>query len=152
MSTLRARQDALENLWNDGISGHELLRRQTQMADDFIIGHFEQSDAVRGAKGKIALVALGGYGRRELYPFSDIDLLLLHDRRAAKFMQDVSESILYPLWDSGYEVGHSVRTPSGAVSFAREDFFFQVSLLDARMLAGSEELFAELKKKFQKKN
>jgi len=150
-ATLHAQREALENLWKQGISGHELLIRHTQMADDFIIGHFASSEAVRTARGKIALIALGGYGRNELYPFSDIDLLLLHDRWAAKSMQQVAESILYPLWDSGYEVGHSVRTPAGAVSFAREDFVFQVSLLDARILAGSQELFAKLKKRFQKK-
>jgi len=149
--TLHAQREALETLWKQGISGHELLRRHTKMADEFIIGHFNNSNAVRSTKGKIALVALGGYGRNELYPFSDIDLLLLHDRWAAKSMQQVAESILYPLWDSGYEVGHSVRTPAGAVSFAREDFVFQVSLLDARILTGSNELFAKLKKRFQKK-
>ncbi|MDH3328531.1 MAG: [protein-PII] uridylyltransferase [Desulfobulbaceae bacterium] len=150
-TTLHAQREALENLWKQGVSGHELLKRQTQMADDFVISHFKESDAVRTSKGKIALIALGGYGRTELYPFSDIDLLLLHDRWAAKSMQNVAESILYPLWDSGYEVGHSVRTTSGAVSFAREDFFFQVALLDARLLTGSDELFAKLKKRFQKK-
>lgn len=150
-ATLHARREALVNLWKQGISGHELLKRQTEMADDFIVDHFSNSEAVRAAGGKIALIALGGYGRGELYPFSDIDLLLLHDRWARKSMQQVAESILYPLWDSGYEVGHSVRTPSEAVSFAREDFIFQVSLLDARLLAGSDELFIQLKKRFQKK-
>ena len=150
-ATLKAQREALENLWKQGISGHELLLRQTQMADAFIISHFNGADSFRSAKGKISLIALGGYGRKELYPFSDIDLLLLHDRWAVKSMQKVAESILYPLWDSGYEVGHSVRTPSGAVSFAKEDFFFQVSLLDARLLAGSSDLFDTLQKKYKKK-
>ena len=66
-------------------------------------------------------------------------------------MQDVAESILYPLWDSGYEVGHSVRTPSDAINFAKQDFIFQVSLLDARFLAGSKELFMKLQDRFRKK-
>ena len=79
--TLKAKREALENLWKQGISGHELLQKQTRMADQFIIGHGEEADAVRSARGKVALVALGGYGRNELYPFSDIDLLLLHDRQ-----------------------------------------------------------------------
>ena len=150
-TALHAAREALEELWQQGISGQELLRRQTRLADEFIIGHFNGSGAVREAKGNVALVALGGYGRGELYPFSDIDLLLLHDRGAAKDMQAVAESILYPLWDSGYEVGHSVRTPEGAVSFARDDFIFQVSLLDARFLAGSLELFTRLRERYQKK-
>ncbi|HBI16200.1 MAG TPA: [protein-PII] uridylyltransferase [Desulfobulbaceae bacterium] len=150
-TALHAAREALEELWQQGISGHELLRRQTRLADEFIIAHFNRSDAVREAKGKVALVALGGYGRGELYPFSDIDLLLLHDRGATKDMQGVAEAVLYPLWDSGYEVGHSVRTPEGAVSFAQDDFIFQVSLLDARFLAGSSELFTELRERYQKK-
>ena len=150
-SALHAAREALEELWQQGISGHELLRRQTRLADEFITGHFHGSRAVREAKGNVTLVALGGYGRGELYPFSDIDLLLLHDRGAAKDMQAVAESVLYPLWDSGYEVGHSVRTPEGAVSFARDDFFFRVALLDARFLAGSEPLFAKLRERYQKK-
>ncbi|MDW7772970.1 MAG: [protein-PII] uridylyltransferase [Desulfobulbaceae bacterium] len=148
---LHSQREALENLWNRGISGHELLKLLTRMADEFIISHFSSSAAVHSAGGKIALIALGGYGRRELYPFSDIDLLLLHDRRAAKSMQQVAESILYPLWDSGYEVGHSVRTTSNAVDFARQDFIFLVSLLDARLLAGSEELFNKLRQRLQSK-
>lgn len=150
-TALHAAREALEELWQQGISGCELLQRQTRLADEFIIGHFNGSGAVREARGNVALVALGGYGRGELYPFSDIDLLLLHDRGAAKDMQGVAESILYPLWDSGYEVGHSVRTPDGAVSFAQDDFIFQVSLLDARFLAGSMELFVRLRERYQKK-
>jgi [protein-PII] uridylyltransferase len=150
-TALHAAREALEELWQQGISGHELLRRQTLLADEFVSGHFNGSRAVREAEGVVALVALGGYGRGELYPFSDIDLLLLHDRGAARDMQSVAESVLYPLWDSGYEVGHSVRTPEQAVRFAGEDFFFRVALLDARFLAGSQELFARLSQLYQKK-
>jgi len=150
-SHLRAQKAALEKLWQEGLSGHELLDRQTGLADEFIIGCFHEAPVVRAARGKIALVALGGYGRRELYPFSDIDLLLLHDRRAVKSMQDVAEAILYPLWDSGFEVGHSVRTAAEAISFARNDFFFEVSLLDARLLAGSQPLFDKLLQRYRKK-
>lgn len=148
---LHSASKALEELWEVGVTGHELILRLTRRADEFIAGHFSASDAVRSARGKIALIALGGYGRNELYPFSDIDLLLLHDRWAGKSMQGVAESILYPLWDSGYEVGHSVRTPADAVSFAKNDFIFQVSLLDARFLIGSQELFDTLQKRFKKK-
>jgi len=152
MSTmLRAAREALEDLWNQGIAGRELLLRQTRLADEFIGGHFAASPAVQAAGGKIALLALGGYGRLELFPYSDIDLLLLHDRQAAGDMQRVAESILYPLWDSGYEVGHSVRTPDEAVRFAEDDFFFQVALLDARYLAGEKELFDLLRQKYRKK-
>lgn len=150
-AALHSARAALDELWEQGVSGHDLLLRLTGQADQFIAGHFSRSEKVRSAGGKIALVALGGYGRYELYPFSDIDLLLLYDLRAGKYMQGVAESILYPLWDSGYEVGHSVRTPANAVSYAKKDFIFQVSLLDARFLAGSRELFDQLQQRFRKK-
>jgi [protein-PII] uridylyltransferase len=148
---LRAQQAALEELWQQGLSGHELLQRHTSLVDDFIIDQFTHSPAVKKNKGRLALIALGGYGRRELYPFSDIDLLLLHDWRSGKLMQAVSESILYPLWDGGFEVGHSVRGVKDAVRFAGEDFFFQVALLDARFLVGSELLFDKLLTRYRKK-
>ena len=148
---LHAQQAALEELWRQGLSGRELLHRHTTLVDDFISARFSGSPAVQKNRGKIALVALGGYGRRELYPFSDIDLLLLHDRRSGKIMQEVSETILYPLWDAGFEVGHSVRRIKDAIRFAGEDFFFQVALLDARLLAGSKTLFAKLQTRYQKK-
>ncbi|HHD63908.1 MAG TPA: [protein-PII] uridylyltransferase [Desulfobulbaceae bacterium] len=148
---LRAQQAALEELWRQGLSGHELLQRHTSLVDEFIIDQFTHSPAVKKNKGRLALIALGGYGRRELYPFSDIDLLLLHDWRSGKLMQAVSESILYPLWDGGFEVGHSVRGVKDAVRFAGEDFFFQVALLDARFLVGSEPLFDKLLIRYQKR-
>ncbi len=148
---LRAQQAALEELWQQGLSGHELLYRHTLLVDDFIIEQFNGSAAVIGSKGQLALVALGGYGRRELYPFSDIDLLLLHDRRSKKSMQEVSEAILYPLWDAGFEVGHSVRGVKDAIRFAGEDFFFQVALLDSRLLVGSETLYEKLLGRYRKK-
>ena len=148
---LRAQQTALEELWQQGLSGHELLHRHTEMVDNFIVDHFTSSEAIRNNRGKVALIALGGYGRQELYPFSDIDLLLLHDWRSGKAMQAVAESILYPLWDAGFEVGHSVRSIKDSIRFAGEDFFFQVALLDARLLTGSESLFNKLLGRYQKK-
>ncbi len=150
-SELHAQRDALEELWQQGLSGHELLLRHTELVDTFIIDHFNASPAVEKARGAITLVALGGYGRRELYPYSDVDLLLLHDWKAKKYMQEVSESILYPLWDAGFDVGHSVRGVKDAVRFAGDDFIFQVSLLDARFLTGADTLFQKLLTRYRKK-
>lgn len=148
-TTLQTQHKALEALWQEGLSGHELLERHTQAVDAFVREHFEK--AAGSINGKVAIVALGGYGRKEFFPFSDIDLLLLHDWRSASSMQELSEAILYPLWDSGFDVGHSVRNIKNAIRFAREDFIFQVALLDARLLAGSAELFDKLQLKYQKK-
>lgn len=149
---LHNRQQVCDSLWRQGCSGHELLIRQTELVDAFVIERFHAAEAVRAAGNGIALIALGGYGRRELYPCSDIDLLLLHDRAAGNKMREAAEAVLYPLWDAGFEVGHSVRGVKDAVSFAAEEYLFQVALLDARLLAGSETLFHELLALHQKKN
>lgn len=150
-TTLRLHKGALEELWRQGLSGHGLLQHYSDRVDAFITQHFLQALESIRPKGEVAVVALGGYGRSELYPFSDVDLLLLHDRRSKKNIQELAESILYPLWDEGLDVGHSVRTIKDAMRFAEEDFIFQVALLDARLLAGSAALFDELRQRYRKK-
>lgn len=149
--TLRSHQKALEDLWNQGLNGHELLHCYTDIVDEFIIDHFKKAVEKYQPKGAVAVIALGGYGRKELYPFSDIDLLLLYDRKSKKKIKEIAEAVLYPLWDDGLDVGHSVRTVKEAVSFADEEYVFQVSLLDARFLAGSTSLLEELEKLYTKK-
>jgi [protein-PII] uridylyltransferase len=149
--TLRPQQEALADAWRQGLSGQEILQRCAELVDTFIIDTYKAAPAVQKARGNIAVIALGGYGRSEFYPYSDIDLLLLHDWWSKKSMQSVVEALLYPLWDEGFEVGHSVRGVKDAIQFAQEDFHFQVALLDARLLVGSEELFQDLKTRYAKK-
>lgn len=144
---LRAKRDALEHLWRQGLSGQDLLRKHSQLMDDFLTKAFGECPQ---AQEGMSLTALGGYGRKELFPFSDIDLLLLYDPKVEKNLAAVTEAILYPLWDAGLEVGHGVRTPEACLADAKEDFFFQVALLDARPLAGSKELFAAFLQNFRK--
>jgi [protein-PII] uridylyltransferase len=138
---LRAKRDALEYLWRQGLSGEPLLHRHAQLIDDYLVSCF--ANCPEAGEG-ICLVALGGYGRKELFPFSDIDLLLLHADEAEARLGPVTEALFYPLWDAGLEVGHGVRTIAACLADARQDFFFQVALLDARHLAGSQPLFTSL--------
>jgi len=148
MSTLRTQRETLEELWQQGLSGQPLLAEQSRLADAFIVEHFEKSSA-DDSSDSIAIIALGGYGRSELFPYSDIDLLILFREEAKEEMERVVNGILYPLWDTGLDVGHGVRTIEECLSHAKEDFFFQVAMLDARLLTGSDSLFAELQKKYQ---
>lgn len=150
-TTLRSQQENLAKTWSQRLSGQEILHRCAALIDDFISNLFHNCQAVQKAGGEIAIIAVGGYGRQEFFPYSDIDLLVLHDKRAAKHIRNVVESLLYPLWDEGFEVGHSVRTVKDAIKFAKTDFHFQVSLLDARLLAGSAKLFQELQETYKKK-
>jgi [protein-PII] uridylyltransferase len=136
---LRAQRAALEKLWQQGLSGQALLAEQSRLVDVFIRQHFHA--AASELSGSIALVALGGYGRQELFPYSDIDMMVLYRPEQQAEIKQVAEAILYPLWDTGLEVGHGVRTVREAMDHAGQDFFFQVAMLDARFLAGSQELF-----------
>jgi [protein-PII] uridylyltransferase len=84
----------------------------------------------------VAVVALGGYARRELCPGSDIDILLLHDGWGRSDLESVVQQLVYPLWDAGLTVGHAVRTPSEAVSAGGERIDTATALLDRRLVAG----------------
>ncbi len=143
MSKLRAQRETLEELWKKGLSGQALLLEQSRLADEFIIEHFHKAGDAKGAES-VALIALGGYGRSELFPYSDIDLLILFREDAKEEMEKIANGVLYPLWDTGLDVGHGVRTIAECLDFAKEDFFFQVAMLDARLLVGSRQLFDEL--------
>lgn len=146
---IKAGRETLQRLWQGGLSGRVLLLRHTEIIDSNLAQHF----AGLGELGEgLTLVALGGYGRRELFPFSDIDLLLLHQPSLPpERIKQAVESLLYPLWDSGLEVGHSVRTVAGCLSACGEDFHLRMALLDARWLAGSRELLEELLAGYRRK-
>src|SRR5262245_27988966 len=97
---------------------------------------------------QFASIAIGGYGRRELSPHSDIDIMFLHqNRKDAAFAANLSEAILYLLWDIGFNVGHSVRSLGDCVSMAREDVVSRNSMIDARLLWGEADLFEQLRER-----
>ena len=91
---------------------------------------------------RVALVAIGGYGRGELAPFSDLDIMLIHD--GAKNIDDLASKIWYPIWDSGTKLGHSVCTVKQAVELAKTELDAATALLSVRLLAGDESLANEL--------
>ena len=90
----------------------------------------------------LALIAVGGYGRRDLSPLSDLDVLLLHNN--ASDIESVAESLWYPIWDQGEKLGHSVRTINETLMLASEDLDTATSLLSSRLIAGSKPLASEL--------
>ena len=96
---------------------------------------------VAGGRTDVALVATGGHGRRELCPYSDLDLLLLY---TGGDVDDLAKSLWYPMWDIGVKLGHAVRTIDEALSLARDDLDVATSLLSTRLVAGSAELAQEV--------
>ncbi|WP_369146766.1 [protein-PII] uridylyltransferase [Streptomyces sp. R44] len=113
-----------------------------RLTDDWLAGLFAAAAPPRGT----ALVAVGGYGRAELSPRSDLDLLLLHDGTADKAaVAALADRIWYPVWDLGLALDHSVRTPAEARATAADDLKAHLGLLDARLLAGDAGLVAALR-------
>ena len=94
--------------------------------------------------GDTLVLALGGYGRGELYPFSDVDLCLCLPESNSPDPQLLADSLFLPLWDCGFDVGHGMRTISQTLELAASDFEVLCSFLDARLLFGSAELYREL--------
>ncbi len=91
-----------------------------------------------------ALVALGGWGREEICPFSDIDFVILAEPEQEALAKELAEAILYPLWDAKAKVGHAVRSCSEAAALARDDLPTATALLDARLVVGDAGVFEEL--------
>ncbi len=138
---------ALNILWDRGLSGRNLLREHSAFMDSFICGLYEKVPEEQRAG--TALVALGGYGRQEHFPFSDVDLMVLHDDKARDNVSKVADAVFYPLWDAGLDVGHGVRTIKICIEDAINDFFFRVALLDARLVCGDDELVHDLIHQFR---
>ena len=141
----------------DGASGADTVAAITDLVDGLIVGRYR--NAVRRGGDAVAmvgmqqccLVALGGYGRRELAPHSDIDLMFLFRADAEKLVPQLVRSVLHPLWDSGFQVGHSVRTVADCIELALTDATVKTSMMEARFLAGSPELFQEFHTRYLKK-
>ena len=103
---------------------------------------------------RIALLAVGGFGRGELNPYSDIDILFLYPDNGGKLtaqVNDIVQHVLYMLWDIGFQVGHATRTMQEVVTQANGDLRTKTSLLEARFLSGDDSLFAEFEKTFERK-
>ena len=97
---------------------------------------------------RLSLVAVGGYGRATLAPFSDIDLLFLFPYKQTAWSESVTEYLLYMLWDLGLTVGHATRTVSETLKAARDDMTVRTAVLEARHVCGDSDLFDDLLKRF----
>jgi [protein-PII] uridylyltransferase len=127
-------------LADPALAGAPLCRALAHATDSWLAGVFADSGAVE--LGPVALVAVGGYGRGELAPASDLDVLLLHDTKRG--IEKVAERIWYPVWDARLKLGHSVRTVKEALRLAADDLDTATSLLDIRHVAGDAALTRRL--------
>src|SRR6267142_627526 len=110
----------------------------------------EGSGSTQEVQNECDVVALGGYGRGELAPYSDLDILFLHPHHRALQTRRLVEPILRLLWDSGLTIGHSVRSVNDCISAARIDTHLQTALVSTRLLGGNGQIYASLLEALEK--
>ncbi len=144
-SEVKAGQQALREsyaLTNDAL---DLLRTRCRQVDDVLTRLWAGLDF----PATLTLAAVGGYGRGELYPASDIDLLILLPHEPDAALQERLERLVGHFWDIGLEIGHSVRTVQECLDEAAGDISVQTALVEARLLTGNENLFATFQKRLR---
>jgi len=141
-----------------GGGGREICARRAELVDvllQYVFG--ATATATRGSGTSwtpLTLIALGGYGRGELNPFSDIDVMLLHHqgtRAISPHLEEMVQQVLYLLWDSGFKVGHSTRSIKEAIVQANHDMLTKTAMLESRFLAGDAKLAQEFREQFRSK-
>jgi [protein-PII] uridylyltransferase len=148
------RERVKDGVENGGLSGLVAARALSALQDvtiqviyDFAVKHFYYAQNPTASE-RICVVATGGYGRGELAPGSDIDLLFVRPFKQTPWGESVIEFILYMLWDLGLKVGHATRSLSECVRLSKQDITIRTAILEARYLWGDEKLHEELRKKF----
>ncbi|HEX9243580.1 MAG TPA: [protein-PII] uridylyltransferase [Anaeromyxobacter sp.] len=145
-----AQRKYIADVHRAGASGHTVVRLQSAAMDRIVVTLWERAVAAAATEqvsSPVSLLALGGYGRRDLAPFSDVDLLVLHAERGPDaFVKTASERFVYSLWDLKLEVGYGVRDLKACDQLASEDHTARTALLDLRYMAGDRVLFRELER------
>ncbi|HEY3309313.1 MAG TPA: [protein-PII] uridylyltransferase [Desulfuromonadaceae bacterium] len=144
-------RNEIRTLHDNGASGSEIVHLICDMTDELINKLFhsilDDLDCSRSLMNHISMVAVGGYGRGELNPFSDIDIMFLHDAIIpSEKVEDIAQKMLYFLWDMRLDVGYSVRQISDCIEMAAADDTVKTALMDSRFLTGSRTLFDALYK------
>ena len=136
-------------------AGHEITGGHAFLIDQLVRVIFDHAAEQlylapnRSSAERIAILAVGGYGRAEMAPHSDVDIAFLTPQRHAPWCEQVIEAMLYLLWDLGLKVGHSSRTPSDMVRMAKDDLTIRTALLEGRYVWGDEALYEEGVKRFR---
>jgi [protein-PII] uridylyltransferase len=153
---LKVQTHMLKLQHRQGAGGRDVCAGRAAMLDALLRHLWESAKSSLSAQARkefppLSLVAIGGYGRAELNPHSDIDFMFLHNGQIAvdkplPYLSRLIDGVLYPLWDVGLKVGHSVRSIEDCVKVANTDMQSKTSLIEARLITGDEALF----KKFEK--
>lgn len=139
------------------MDGLEVARALSDLVDRLIASLMKQDRhnrhiaRIHQHPQNFCIVATGGYGRRQLAFFSDIDILVLHENRISSYLKTILHFCLGRLWDLGFKVGHSVQTSRSAVRLAQKDLSFRTALLDSRLIFGDRRIFRNFQRLYRSK-
>ena len=136
---MTSRAEVIADLSLSGIAACNAL---SDVTDTWLTEIFNAATAGEKKRDDIVLIAVGGYGRRELAPHSDLDILLVH--KSVKNIGDIASKMWYPIWDAGIKLGHAVRTPKETIQLCSTDLDTATALVTARVIAGNQKLGDEL--------
>jgi [protein-PII] uridylyltransferase len=155
LQSFRKKEEHRLKIWHRaGGGGKEIAGRRTEFVDILVREIFQfaciKESGVKEIPGFL-LSAFGGYGRRELNPFSDVDITFLHEgNKPTESMEKIISVCLMALWDLGFKVGHATRSVQGALNQANSDMMTKTAMLESRWLAGDKKLFQYFKNQFEK--
>ena len=145
-STLIQKREELINRFLAG-KEPEFTVKYALLIDDYFQESYEQSKIgpqLNITKNPYAIIALGGYGRKEQCLFSDVDLMILFEKKVVNTADELIKEMVYPLWDMGLDVGHATRSIKECVGLAKKDISVLTSLLDARFICGMSNVYFNL--------
>lgn len=153
---MNAGRQRISEMHARGLDPAQVCGRLSSLTDSIIIKLFDAAAAESGSeidgrvRGDLALVALGGYGRRQMAPYSDVDLMLLRGERPVAELTPVVRRFTNAMFDAGFQLGHSLRNAAEAVQLARGDAVICSSLIDCRLIGGAQRLFDDFRASFQR--
>jgi [protein-PII] uridylyltransferase len=156
VSALAEHRQALRQRLLGGATAAEVMTALTEFVDGLVRDRYRSAMKQAGEGAQIAgaqhccLIALGGYGLRELAPYSDIDIMFLYSEEAGEAAPALFREVLHHLWDLGFQVGHSMRTIQDCIELAGQDLTIRTAMMTARFLAGSPTLFQKFHRLYAK--
>ncbi|HBP86486.1 MAG TPA: [protein-PII] uridylyltransferase [Nitrospiraceae bacterium] len=156
LRVLQEQREVLRQRLIEGATGSEITQAFSDFMDALLIARFREviqhgNAGVRAEWQQCCLVAMGGYGRRELAPYSDIDVMILTQGNQGEVAGALSTGVFHRLWDLGFQVGHSVRSIAESLTIAEADLAACTSLMESRFLIGSAPVFQEFQRKFERR-
>ena len=151
---LKNARSELISLFSAGEISETFQENYTEIMDHYFRRSVQESDTGQRLfrdKKPFALVAVGGYGRRDLCIHSDIDVLILFDAKVPSSAKKLAEDVFYPLWNLGFDLGHGIRSIKDCLNLASENLEALTSLMDARFICGESPLYLDLLERVEKR-